>query len=245
MLRLLNDPIITLLAKRAGLDFAMLDFEHGPYGFDDLAAMAATGHAAGLRVFIRVPELARGYVSRALDCGADGVMVPMIESVEQARSLAAWAKYDPIGRRGLSSIGAHSDYAQPAHARPAMAQANEQTLAIAQIETAAGVEVVDQIAALEGIDALVVGPNDLAVSLGCAGELSAPPVSAGIERIARAARAHGKIFGMHAGVEFLSRWTAFDMRLIINSLDIELLSKGLAALAGEARTLAHPAELHR
>ena len=237
MFRLLRDPVAVLLARQAGLDFVMLDFEHGPHDFHDLAAMSAVGRSVGLSVLIRVPELSRGYVSRALDCGAGGIMCPMIESPEQARQLVAWSKYDPLGQRGLSSVGGHSNYARVAEPSRDMPAMNRSTLTIAQVETRAGVEAVEEIASVEGIDAIVVGPNDLAVSLGVVGELTHPKVCSAVERIAAAANSNRRMFGMHAGFEYLSRWTSLNLRLIINSLDIDLLASGFQALAGQNQRL--------
>src|SRR5690606_13542328 len=96
-------------------------------------------------------------------------------------------------------------------------------LTIAQIETRAGVENVRSIAAVEGLDVLLVGPNDLAVSLGCPGQLRAPVVSAAIERIAQAAAEHGKVFGIHAPTEFLAGWRSHGMRFFLNEIDVNLL----------------------
>jgi 2-keto-3-deoxy-L-rhamnonate aldolase RhmA len=238
MVRVVTDPCIAAIAKRAGLDFIMLDMEHGAYSLESVASIAAVAQAEGLGIFVRVPELSRGWVSRVLDVGAEGLMVPMLETPEEARNLAKWSKYPPLGGRGLSSQGGNSRYGKPdVDTSTYMAQSNDNVLAIAQIETVTGVGNVEKIIATPGIDALVVGPNDLAVSLGKPGECSCPEEIAAIERIAAAAKAAGKVFGIHHTSELLSRFASHGLRFFMNSLDISVLNSSLAALNKETRAL--------
>ncbi len=237
MIRLIRSPAIAPMARHAGMDLIMLDMEHGPYTFETLSDTALAAKALGLGIMVRVPELARSYVSRALDCGVDGVMVPMIETAEQAQLLAGWAKFPPHGKRGLGSSGGHTMYAKPTDTAGFVTGADRQTIAIAQVETITGANNAAAIAAVPGIDALVVGPNDLAMSLNLPGQLSGPQQDQAIQRIADAARAHGKIFGMHAGTAFLKRWASQNMTLLINSMDMDVLAAGLAQLNADTRAL--------
>src|SRR4030042_2423379 len=105
MVRMVRNPAIAAVAHNAGLDFIMLDLEHGSYSMETVDDVFKVGRALGLGCFVRVPELAKGYVSRSLDCGAPGVMVPMVASVEQAQLLVRWAKYVPLGGRGFGGGG--------------------------------------------------------------------------------------------------------------------------------------------
>jgi len=239
MLRVVRNPAVVRIAANAGLDFVMLDMEHGSYSFDAAADMFAAARAAGLGALVRVPELARGAVSRALDCGAHGVMVPMIETPDQARALAGWAKFAPVGSRGLGSAGGHTDFARAGDEFPA--EANRRTLAIAQIETVKGVENAEEIAAEEGIDALLIGPNDLAMSLAHACPRPAFSHEQAIERTARAASAAGRIFGIHAGLPLIEKALAFGARLLIHSLDVTLLEDGMRGVARAVRERAERA----
>jgi 2-keto-3-deoxy-L-rhamnonate aldolase RhmA len=235
MLRLIRNTAVLPVAADAGLDFVMLDLEHGPYSLETVADMAVVARAHGIGLLARVPELARGYVSRALDCGLDGVMVPMLERPEQARQLAEWSKYSPVGRRGLSTTGGHTGYRKIGSAVETMEQLNGRTLAIAQVETVLGVENAAAIAATDGIDALLVGPNDLACSLGKPGQLDCAEEEDAIARVAAAAADAGKAFGMHAGAEMLRRWAGHGMTLVMSSMDIYVLSSGLRRLNEETR----------
>ena len=239
MLRTCRDPAIAMIAKNAGFDFVMVDMEHQAYSFETLADLFVTGRGLGLGTFVRVPELTRGYVSRALDCGANGVMIPMLETVEQARSLAGWAKYPPLGVRGMSTIGPHTDYAKFHDLEEYIDAANHCIITIAQIETAKGVEAVESIAAVTGLDALLVGPGDLAISLACPGELTAPAVEHAIERVANAAAQNGKIFGLHGPASMLARWVPYGMRLVMLSTDTDMLVQGMMKVSSEIEELMH------
>ncbi len=233
MIRLVRNSGIAWIARQAGLDFIMLDLEHGSSSLETLSGVVATGRGAGVEIFVRVPELAKGYVSRALDCGCTGVMVPMVESVEQAELLAGWSKFAPVGRRGLSSIGNHTNYAAVGGGEVSgfMKAANDRVLAIAQIETAAAIEAIDSIAAVPGIDALLIGPNDLAVSLGHSGDHQNPKVLAAIDRVAEAAERHGKIFGMHGPESLMERYLPKGLCLIMSKLDINMLLAAMKEIA--------------
>ncbi len=233
MLRMVGNPAVALVAANAGLDFIMLDLEHGPFSLETLENVFKVGRGVGLGCFVRVPELSKAYVSRCLDLGATGVMVPMLESVEQARRLVHWAKFAPLGSRGFGGVGAHSGYQSiPAESTVHfMAEANEQIITIAQIETAQAIREIDSIAAVEGLDALLIGPNDLAISMGCPGELMGEQLDQAISKVADAAKTHNKIFGMHAPDPLTERWLARGLRLVMSSLDAQVLLSGFRAIA--------------
>jgi 2-keto-3-deoxy-L-rhamnonate aldolase RhmA len=232
MVRMIRNPAIAALAHNAGLDFIMLDLEHGPYGMETVDDVFKVGRSLGLGCFVRVPELAKGYVSRSLDSGATGVMVPMLESVDQAHLLVQWAKYPPLGGRGFGGVGGHTDFIGIAsNNTPAfMAKANVDTLAIAQIETAQAIQNIEPIAAVEGIDALLIGPNDLAISMGCAGDLLGDTMDKAIAKVAEAAKKHGKIFGMHGPDPLTERWLSKGLTLVMSNQDASILTAGLKAI---------------
>jgi 2-keto-3-deoxy-L-rhamnonate aldolase RhmA len=237
MIRMVTNPGIALMAKNVGFDFIMVDMEHGDYSWPQVSAIATTGQGAGMRVYARVPELSRGNVSRALDCGITGVMVPMLETVEQAKQLVKWAKYPPIGERGYSSIGAMGGYRTVSDISGTMAMRNEEVVTIAQIETAAGVEAAARIAAVPGVDALLVGPYDLSISLGCPGDFTCEKERRAIETAAHAAKSNGKIFGMHAGMDLLKQWRPEGLQILMCGVDITLLSKGMQSIANDLASL--------
>ena len=225
MVRIVRTAAVGPIAAAAGLDFIMLDMEHGDYAIETVATICAAAPPE-LTVLVRVPELSRGYVSRVLDSGARGVMVPMVETAEQAAKLVGWSKFTPVGERGLCTGAGHTRYRTGTPASQIMESENREVIAIAQIETAAGIENIDAIAAVAGLDALLIGPNDLAVSLGSPGNPDTPRQDAAIERVAEAARRNGKIFGMHAPEKTLAKWAPRGLRLVMHSLDLTILNDG-------------------
>ena len=147
---------------------------------------------------VRIPTVQYHFIARALDVGARGIMAPMVETVEQAQLLVSSAKYPPLGRRGAAFGIAHDDYAA-GNVADKIAAANDQTLVIAQIETAAGLSLVEKIAAVEGIDVLWIGHFDLTISLGIPGQFEHPAFRDAVERVLAACRSHDKAAGFLAG----------------------------------------------
>ena len=135
----------------------------------------------------------------------------------------------------LGSVGTHTDFApvKGTEAPGFMSAANDQVLAIAQIESGEAVEAIQGIAAVDGIDALLIGPNDLAVSLGYTGDVENPAVIAAIDKVAEAARRHGKIFGIHGPDPLMERYLSKDLRLIMSKLDINVLLGAMGEIAAK------------
>jgi len=231
MVRMTRNPSIASIAKASGLDFIMLDMEHGSYSLETVEDIAKVARLCGLGIFARVPSLDRAYVSRVMDAGVEAVMVPMVSSAKEARKLVGWARYEPIGNRGLSSNGGLTDYQGMGMDAPSfMAKQNKKTLTIAQIETKEAIECIDEIAAIEGLDVLLIGPNDLSISLGLPGKVFDPKVQDAIRKVADSAERHGKIFSIHGGDDLLALWKD-RMQMVMTSLDINVLSQGFSALA--------------
>jgi 2-keto-3-deoxy-L-rhamnonate aldolase RhmA len=188
---------IARLAAAAGAEFVILDQEHTGWGLDRVKTVLAAARAADTVPVVRVPAAEYHLVAGALDVGAMGIMVPMVESAEQARRIVSAAKYPPLGRRGVGLLYRH-DWVEgdlPA----TLQRANAEGLLIAQIETAAGVEQVDEIAAVDGIDLLWLGHFDLSASLGVPGDFASGVYSEAVDALLAAAERHGKPVGLMAG----------------------------------------------
>lgn len=235
MVRMIRNPAIANIAANAGLDFFILDMEHGPYTLENLVNIAGVARGAGVDCFVRVPELAKGYVSRALDAGCSGVMVPMIAGVEEAKALADWSKYPPTGNRGFGSAGGHTRYAPAGKPTDFFAAANSENVTIAQIETVSAIEQIEGIASTDGIDALLIGPNDLAISFGVPGQLDSDTVQEAIGKVAAACQKFGKVFGMHGPDALTQRWIPEGLKLIMSSIDISMLSTAMSGVAEKYR----------
>lgn len=192
-----NTTGIARIAAEAGADFAVFDMEHTGWSVETVRALMATSRAAELAPLVRVPVTQYHFLARVLDVGAMGLMVPMVESEEQARLIVQFARYPPVGRRGAAFGVAHDDY-QDGDVAAKMESANEEQLLIAQIETAQGVENVDKIAALDGIDVLWIGHFDLTNSLGIPGQFTHPDYQRAVDRVLEACQRHGKAPGFMA-----------------------------------------------
>ena len=236
MLRMIRNPAIIPIAKESGLDFVMFDLEHGAYSLETLADMAMMGRCHGLPVCARLPELSRAWVSGALDAGLEGVMVPMIETGEQARQLVQWSKYAPLGRRGYALSTANTMYQRPADAEGFLRECNDRILTIAQIETVAGMESAAAIAGTPGVDVILVGPTDLAASLGKPGQLDTPEEIEAIGRIARAVADAGVTLGVHTGDEMIQRMVPMGLRFFMSSIDVVMVSEGMAEVNAQMRS---------
>lgn len=225
-IKILTNPAITILAKNAGLDFLFYDCEHGMYTYETLHNLILMGNAVGISSFVRVPQLARGDVSRALDCGATGVMVPMIENKEQAQLLVEWSKYPPIGNRGYSG-GANTNYRPSGNHRNNMNEINESVMSIAQIETDLGVNNIEEILSVEGIDAVILGPADLAISLGIPGDYFNTIEIEAINKVAAACEKHKKSFGIIGKLQLIEKYKD-KINFLITRIDVDIIREGFA-----------------
>ena len=189
-------PGMPAIIAATGADFALFDMEHTGASLETMKAMVAGCRGIGLAPLIRVPRGEYHFIARALDIGAHGVMVPMVNSAAEAAHIAACAHYPPAGRRGAAFGVAHDDY-RATDPATAMARAAERTLVIAQIETMEGLRDVEAIAAMPGIDVVWLGHFDLSNFMGIPGQFQHPDFLAAVHRTVAAARTHGKVAGIH------------------------------------------------
>ena len=183
---------IARLADAAGADFVMYDMEHTGWGMDTMRQLLAVTRGTPVTPLVRVSGAQRHLVSPVLDLGAHGVMVPQMESADEARRLVEFARFQPGGTRG---VGVYYPDAMPDGLAAGLALANREQLLIAQIETAAGVEAAHEIAAVDGIDLIWIGHFDLTTSLGAPGDFGNPRHRAAVEQVFAAAAAAGKPVG--------------------------------------------------
>lgn len=182
------------LAARIGFETVWVEMEHGPTDFSAAEAVCHAVEASGGVAAVRVPDGQRCHVLRALEIGARIVIVPMVNSVEQAASVVRFGKFPPIGQRGFSSRSRGVDYGLSGV--PAFfAEANARTHLFVQIETLEGVKNLEGICALDGISGIFVGPGDLSVDLGCSSLTDERLIRTIADCICRA-----KVKGKHAGI---------------------------------------------
>jgi 2-keto-3-deoxy-L-rhamnonate aldolase RhmA len=231
-------PGLPAIAKAGGADFLVLDMEHSGFGFESVKAVCVGGRAAGLPVVVRVAHRHPNEVSRALDVGAAGLMAPLVSSAREASDFVSWATYPPGGTRGVAMGVAHDGY--DAGDRPIAAKmeaADAARSVVIQIETRAGAEDADAIAAVDGVGCLWIGHMDLSCSLGIPGRFDHPDFAAAVAKVAAAAKKHGKAFGRLAGsLEEARRLAAEGYDTLGLCTDIGAiraqLAAGVAALRG-------------
>ncbi len=222
------------LVRSAGADFVLYDLEHSGFGIERLRDLLPATNAAGVVPLVRVPDAVYDSISRALDLGALGVMTPACESAEEARMLVESARFPPQGKRGFGLL--YEDVWEPGGLPETLAKSNAETLLIVQIETAAGLNAVEEIAAVDGIDVLWIGQFDLTASLGIPGRFDTDVFRDAVTRIVAAARAGGKHVGMVCGtVDECRAMLARGLSMISYSFDTWLLEGALKAGIAELR----------
>jgi 2-keto-3-deoxy-L-rhamnonate aldolase RhmA len=197
MVTTFRNPDLAKILKVCGFDFFIIDCEHGSFDFSDVAGLFALAREAGIAPMIRIPEARREVILKSMEMGAAGILLPQTETVEQAKALVAYSKYAPLGNRGVSLLRAHTGYKRPGSAGEYMKQANDRTILMTQIESEAGVENIEPIMDVEGIDVAFLGPNDLTQSMGIIGQKEHPKYMQAVEKVIAAARERNKFSGIH------------------------------------------------
>lgn len=223
------------LVSSAGVDFVLYDLEHSGFGIDRLRDLLPATNATGVVPLVRVPDAVYDSISRALDLGALGVMIPGCENPDEARMLVESARFPPHGKRGFGLL--YQDVWEPGGLPETLAKSNEETLLIVQIETAAGLDAVEEIAAVDGIDVLWVGQFDLTASLGIPGQFSTDLFRDAVARIVGAARGADKHVGMVCStVEECRAMLSQGLSMIGYSFDTWLYEGALGAGVAELRS---------
>ncbi len=216
-----------------------MDLEHGSGTEADLLPQLTAIAAAGVTSLVRVEEGTRLRMGRVLDLGADGVMVPQVGSADAARDIVGWLRFPPAGKRGVALFTRGLRYGSGGH--DSVDSRNQEIVGIVQIESRAGVEAAADMAAIEGIDVLFVGPADLSHALGIRGQIDHPDFEAAIRSVAEAARAHGKAAGiMLWKPDEAARYAALGYTFFSLSTDGSLLNAAIrgSLQAGRAATAA-------
>ncbi|MHB1004751.1 MAG: HpcH/HpaI aldolase family protein [Chloroflexota bacterium] len=189
-------PAVAEVMALAGFDFLVVDMQHGPLGIESVENLLRGIELAGAVPIVRVPDASPGAILQALNAGALGVQVPLVNTAEEARHVVAAAKYAPEGNRPVSMMrAARYTAGQPARY---FARANAETLVIVHCETAQAVNNLPEILKVEGIDVVFVGPHDLSQSLGAAGQFNLPRVQETIGNALDTIVASGVTAGSHA-----------------------------------------------
>ncbi len=186
-------PVSAEVCAASGLDWVLLDLEHGAGGEEQVRDVVPAAGSYGVPTVVRVEAAERIRIGRALDCGAAGIMLPRLDSAADVRSALTHLRYPPAGDRGVATYNRACRFGlDPA----ALDRADHETLCVVQIESAAAVAAADDIAATDGVDVLFIGPRDLSHDLGVPGDITAPAYLQALDAVLAAARRHGKACGM-------------------------------------------------
>jgi 2-keto-3-deoxy-L-rhamnonate aldolase RhmA len=207
-------PAFIRHAAYHGFDCIWLDCEHRVMEEREIQALLAHFHLFDIDCMLRTPTREKTKLYRFLEDGSSGLLIPLVSTADEARQLVQSVKFPPLGERGLDGAGLDSDYALPSN-EDFPAAANRETFLVVQIETPEAVRNVDEIAAVNGIDGLFIGPADLGLRLKHSGP-DAPTLEAATERVAAAAARHGKAWGQPTfSLEHMKKLHAQGARLLM------------------------------
>jgi 2-dehydro-3-deoxyglucarate aldolase/4-hydroxy-2-oxoheptanedioate aldolase len=210
----LRSPEIARILAKAGFDWAFIDTEHGGFDISTVQDVCRAAVIAGLCPIVRVADMQYPLVARALDCGGQGVIFPRVESPELRERAVSWARFPPAGVRGYGLSGPQVDY-EAATFPQVIEHMNANTLVVLQIETQRAVDARDELIGVPGIDAVMMGPADLSISLGVPGEFQHPKVVAAMEAVRASCDAHGVAPGTQTRTPALARfWRERGMRFL-------------------------------
>lgn len=234
MITSMRNPAVMPIMAEAGFDFVVLDCEHGSFGYETVEDMMLASRGTGLTPIVRVPEVRREPILKCLEAGAHGILAPQIELRSQVETLVACSRYAPDGERGVSLMRPHSAFRRR-EPQEYMREANQRNLVILQIESARAIDHLDELLSVPGVDAALVGPNDLSQSLTYGRHDDPQAVSEAIRAVVEAAARHGVVSGIHcSNLNDVLYWRDQGMRLCMWSNDIAMLlaqaREGLALL---------------
>jgi 2-keto-3-deoxy-L-rhamnonate aldolase RhmA len=227
------------IARTAGFDSIYIDVEHSSFSLDTTGQICMAGLAVGVTPFVRVPSIAPDCISRVLDGGALGVIAPHIQTPEDAARIVRAAKFAPLGDRSFTGSLPHFQFRTFPTAEMFEAL-NEATMVIVMIESAEALTAVDEIAAVDGVDMLFIGTNDLCSSLGIPGQLDHDSIRNAYARSIEACRRHGKhlgVGGLSAYPKLAGEFVKLGARYVSTGTDLSFLLSAAIARAKQMRDL--------
>lgn len=235
----MRNPEVAYIMAAAGMDFVIIDTEHSSPGTETLQNIVRSARAAGLVPLARVTDNQYSLIARILDMGTMGVMVPRVDTPEQALRVVKSAKYPPQGARGYGARGVMTDY-EPVTVREIVDWVNEHTLIIVQVESREAVANLEEITRISGIDVALIGPNDLSVSLGVPGDFKHPQFVEAVERTFEVCLKNGVSPAIHTGdLEAVKRYRDMGMRFLLYGSESRMLlaaaTEAVRQLVGEHR----------
>jgi 2-dehydro-3-deoxyglucarate aldolase/4-hydroxy-2-oxoheptanedioate aldolase len=223
-------PGIPIILKNAGCEFIIFDMEHGGLSLEQFKVLATISNSNQISPLIRIPEVSYNYVARALDLGASGIMAPMVNTAEEAMKVVKSSKYPPEGIRGAGFGFAHDNYNNQ-NPLKYIKKANDELINIIQIETRYGLENVESIAAIDGVDCLWVGHFDLTNFLGIPGDFTSSIYLDAIKRVVDAGKINKKSLGiMVNNNDELEMYSELGFNMIAVGTEMNILSRSISQI---------------
>ncbi len=238
--RLVGTNEIVRIAKTAGFDTLYIDLEHSSLSIETTGQLSIMALEAGLPAFVRVPANTPEYISRVLDGGALGVIAPGVRSADEARAVVAAVKYRPQGERGYGAGLPHLQYRTfpPTDVFTAM---NAATMVIVQFESGASLAAAEEVIAVDGVDMVLIGTNDLMADLGIAGQFDHPLVHDAYVRTLAACKKHGKhvgVGGLSTRPDLVEKYVKMGARYVSTGTDLTFLTAACTQRAEQVRRIA-------
>jgi len=237
----LRTPQIAQMLATAGFDFMYIDMEHSIFSIETVGDLCHAALAAGLVPIVRPPAKDPHLLSRPLDGGAMGLLIPHVDNREEAEAVVRAIRFPPLGERGMNLQGVHTGFGR-ASGDEYVKSTHAETLLLVQIESERGISNLDQILFVDGVDGAVIGRADLSTDLGLPGQTNHPEVVRRVEMMIAACRQHRKIPGLLVqDVASAKEWIAKGIRLVPYANEVSLLVNAGARAVGEIRTFAKEA----
>ncbi|USP82063.1 HpcH/HpaI aldolase [Curvularia clavata] len=237
--KLVRSVELPMMAKTAGFDGILIDMEHSSFDLDTTGQLCMAALYAGIAPIVRVPSKDQFFISRVLDGGALGVIVPHIRSVQDAKDVVAAAKFQPQGHRSSTNGLPHFQF-RSFPAKKANPVVNANTLVIPMVETVEAVECVEELAAVDGVDSLLIGTNDMTAEMGIPGDYENPRLTEVYQKTIDACNKHGKwvgVGGLHSRMDLVEKFCAMGARWVMAATDGPLLLAGATKRASEMQAL--------
>ena len=221
----------------SGYDWLFIDMEHNSMDIDIASQISVAAQDAGITPIVRVPDFAHHHATRVLDCGAMGVVFPHVENADIAKKLVSYCLYPPKGHRSMTGVLPQLDFKQQPIADVASI-INKNMLIVIMLESPEAIDNVDSIAAIDGVDVILIGTNDLCMEMGIPGDYSNPKVKDAYIKVIEACKKYGKTPGM-GGVyneELMSEYIKMGMRFILSGSDLSFMMQSASQRSNKLRS---------
>jgi 2-keto-3-deoxy-L-rhamnonate aldolase RhmA len=210
----IRQPAVMQFLANAGFDFALIDNEHGAFSNESIADLSRMAILLGITPIVRIPEIRYAYIAQTLDIGGQGLMVPQIKSADQVRQVLQMMHYPPQGERGNAMERGLTQF-RSGPVPQGLVDIQREILLVIQVETREAVESIDEIVSIPGVDAALIGPNDLSIALGVPGEVEHPSVQQAIQKTIQACQRAGVAPAIHMPrLELAAYWAGQGMRMV-------------------------------